>query len=79
MFEIPPQENSYKFFQLDWDISKNKANEIENEIRHRRKTLNMLQKDLNVNVKFEESSEKGNFSKKNNHNVEMGTTNPVDL
>jgi hypothetical protein len=29
-------------FDLDWDISKNEANKIENEIRARRKTINQI-------------------------------------
>lgn len=36
----------YKFFELDWDITKNKANEIENEIREKRKTLHRLEKNI---------------------------------
>lgn len=61
----------YKFFQLDWDISKNKANEIDDEIRMRRRTLNVLKQnivhDRESRNDSHEHQEHRNFSKKKPH------------
>jgi hypothetical protein len=48
MFEATAEVNPYKFFQLDWDISKNKANQIDDEIRFRRRTISMIQQDMSI-------------------------------
>lgn len=43
-------------FDLDWDISKNEANKIENEIRARRKTINQINLQSKEEEKVEEPS-----------------------
>ena len=43
---VDPTEHSYKFFDNGWDISKNKANVIENEIRMRRNTIKGIEKKI---------------------------------
>lgn len=61
------EANSYKFFDLEWDITKNEANQISEEIRTRRKTINQLDRKMTQEQSQPEQVNM-NFSKKQPHN-----------
>lgn len=61
------EANSYKFFDLEWDITKNEANQISEEIRTRRKTINQLDRKMTQEQSQPEQATM-NFSKKQPHN-----------